>query len=73
MKKYLLGVQFTAVGALFAALILNNAMQQPWDYNGIVGLPGALLGTGTLAPFVIALLLMAAGLVLSAIATWKKE
>lgn len=67
-KKMLCGVLLTLIGLVFSAFCFINAVLNPWRYNGIDGLLGAFMGQGTLAPFILALAVMVAGL---AICFWR--
>ena len=44
MKKLILGLAWQAMGFLGAIIILCAAAPHSWDYNGIMGIPGSLLG-----------------------------
>lgn len=63
-KKMICGILLTIIGLVFSALCFINALLNPWDYNGITGLLGSLLGTRTLVPFCISFAVMIGGLVL---------
>ena len=58
-KKMVCGVLLTIIGLAFSVLFLILAALNPWDYNGISGLLGSLLGTHTFIPFVISFTVMA--------------
>lgn len=61
-KKMVCGVLLTIIGLTFSVLFLILAALNPWDYNGISGLLGSLLGTHTFIPFVISFTVMIVGL-----------
>ena len=63
-KKMVCGILLTMTGLVFSALCFVNAVLNPWNYNGIDGLLGSLLGTKTLIPFIASLTVMVLGLVL---------
>jgi uncharacterized BrkB/YihY/UPF0761 family membrane protein len=62
MKKFYFGALLTFIGLVFAAICFIFALLNPWDYNGITGLLGSLLGTQTLLPFLISLMVLLMGL-----------
>ena len=62
MKKFIFGVMLVVIGFVFTAFCFIYAVMHPWDYNGISGLKGSLLGTNTLVPFNISLITMVIGL-----------
>lgn len=51
MKKMILGVMLFSGGLIGAVALLVVAAFNRWDYNGITGLRGSLLGTGTMPAF----------------------
>ncbi len=61
-KKMVCGVLLTIVGLFFSALTFIYAAMNPWDYNGMDGILGSLLGTKMLIPFIISMMVMVAGL-----------
>ncbi len=48
----ILGVMLFSGGLIGVVALLVVAAFNPWDYNGITGLTGSLLGTGTMPAFV---------------------
>jgi hypothetical protein len=64
MKKFLFGALLSVFGFLITAFCLVYAAMNPWSYNGVTGLIGSLLGTGTLFTFIISLALFIAGLII---------
>lgn len=71
-KKMTCGILLTLIGLVFSAFCFMNAVLNPWMYNGLDGLLGALLGTHTLIPFVIALIVMIFGLTICFWIAFKK-
>ena len=63
-NKMMFGVLITVVGMVFAAFSYMYAVMNPWTWNSFDGLLGSFLGTGTLIPFVIGLIVMTVGLVI---------
>lgn len=61
-KKMVCGILLTIIGLVFSAFCFIYAVMNPWSYNGIEGLLGSLLGTNTLIPFIISLVVMVIGL-----------
>ena len=61
-KKMVCGILLTIIGLVFSAFCFIYAVMSPWSYNGIEGLLGSLLGTNTLIPFIISLVVMVIGL-----------
>lgn len=72
-KKMVCGILLTIIGLVFSAFCFINAVQNPWNYNGIDGLLGSLLGTDTLIPFIISLLVMVLGLAICFWRAFRKE
>lgn len=70
MKRFVFGLWLSLLGFLGTMTCLIYAAENPWDYNGVTGLPGALLGTDLLAAFVLSLLALALGLFLGAREAW---
>lgn len=64
MKKWILGLVWQALGFLGAIVILCSAAPHQWDYNGITGIAGSLLGLGLMIPFIACIVLFVAGVVL---------
>lgn len=73
MKRFLFGVLLTVIGFTTFLVCLLHALKNPWDYNGITGLPGALLGTGLLWPFILSLAVFAVGLVISWYEAYRRK
>ena len=61
-KKMICGVLVTVIGLAFSMFTLAYAAMNPWDYNGIDGLLGSLLGTQMLMPLMLSMTVMLAGL-----------
>ena len=74
MKKMICGILLTLIGLVYSASCFVCAVvRQPWSYNGIDGILGSLLGTQTMVPFIISLIIMVFGLVLCCIFAFKKD
>ena len=73
MKKFLFGMMITVLGLIFAALCFLWAAVQPWNYTGIDGLLGSFLGTGTLLPFGISLVLLFTGVMICWFEAYHKK
>lgn len=67
------GVMLTVIGFVFSVICFINALLHPWNYEGIEGLLGSLLGTDTLVPFIISLVVMALGLLICFWSAFRKE
>ena len=63
-KKMVCGILLAMIGLVFSSCCLIIAALNPWNYNGIDGLLGSLLGTNTLIPFIISFVVMILGLVI---------
>ncbi|MCM1123126.1 MAG: hypothetical protein NC416_11130 [Eubacterium sp.] len=63
MKKMILGIAWQVMGFLGAIIILCFSAPHDWDYHGITGIIGAILGLDLIIPFFICLVLIVAGLV----------
>lgn len=70
MKKMILGIVLFVCG-FFGAIGLTCASilspLNPWDYNGIQGFYGFVLGMKLQLPFILCIIIMAVGLALSII------
>lgn len=64
VRKLILGITWQALGFLGAVIILCFAASHQWDYNGITGILGSLLGLQLLLPLIACLLLFILGLLL---------
>ncbi|MCM1498399.1 MAG: hypothetical protein NC124_08020 [Clostridium sp.] len=64
MKKMILGIAWQVMGFLGAIIILCSAAPHDWDYHGITGIIGNILGLGLMLPFLVCVVLIVAGLVL---------
>lgn len=63
MKKMILGVVWQLMGFLGSIAILCLAAVHQWDYNGITGVLGSLLGLELIIPFIVCITLFICGLV----------
>lgn len=63
MGKLLLGIAWQTMGFLGSILILCFAAPHRWDYNGITGILGSLLGLQLMIPFIACILLFILGVV----------
>ena len=50
MKKMILGIVWQLMGFLGSIIILCSMAPYQWDYNGITGILGSLLGLDLLIP-----------------------
>lgn len=71
-KKMICGVLLTEIGLVFSAFCFIWAVANPCLYNGMDGLLGALLNAGILIPFLLALAVMGAGVILCFILAFRK-
>lgn len=65
MKKMILGVAWQLMGFIGSIMILSTAAPHSWDYNGITGILGSLLGLDLMIPLLICLVLFLVGAVVS--------
>lgn len=72
-KKMVCGVLLTVIGLAFSIFALAYASMHPWDYNGIDGLLGSLLGTQMLMPLILSMTAMLAGLGYCFWCAYRKE
>lgn len=63
MKKMILGIAWQLMGFLGSIAILCSAAVHQWDYNGITGVLGSLLGLELIIPFIVCITLFICGLV----------
>jgi uncharacterized membrane protein len=61
MKKLILGISWQILGFGGAIMILCSAAPHQWDYNGITGIIGSLLGLELMIPFIICIVLFIIG------------
>ena len=61
MKKLILGLAWQILGFLGAIIILCSAAPHQWDYTGITGIVGSLLGLDLMIPLVICIVLFIVG------------
>lgn len=65
MKKIIFGGLLVIVGLSGAAFCIVAAVAEPWNYNGITGLLGGLLGNRMLVPLILNSVVVVIGLVIS--------
>lgn len=63
MKKMILGIAWQLMGFLGSIAILCSVTLHQWDYNGITGVLGSLLGLDLIIPFIVCITLFICGLV----------
>lgn len=63
VKKMILGIVWQLMGSLGSIAILCSATLHQWDYNGITGILGSLLGLDLIIPFIVCITLFICGLV----------
>lgn len=63
VKKMILGIVWQLMGFLGSIAILCSATLHQWDYNGITGVLGSLLGLDLIIPFIACITLFICGLV----------
>ena len=61
MKKMILGTVWQLMGFIGAIIIVCSAAPHKWDYNGIAGILGSLLGLDLLLPLIICIVLFICG------------
>lgn len=59
----ILGIAWQLMGFLGSIAILCSAAVHQWDYNGITGVLGGLLGLDLIIPFIVCITLFICGLV----------
>ena len=72
-NKMVFGVLVTVIGLVFCGFSFIYAAMNPWDWNGIRGILGSLLGTRMLLPFLIGLAVMVFGLVICYKEAFRKD
>ena len=73
MKKLILGIAWQFLGFLGALVIVCTAAPHRWNYNGIEGLLGSLLGLDLLLPLIICIGLFAVGAIITLIDFKRKQ
>lgn len=64
MKKMFFGSLLILMGLAFCIPIFLTAQSKLWDYNGITGLLGSLLGERLIVPFIVSILIIFTGLII---------
>ena len=72
IKRMFFGSMLILVGIALCIPCVFCAAAKPWDYYGIEGLLGSLLGTRLIFPVVIGLALQLAGLIICCVNAYKK-
>ena len=73
MKKLILGITWQVLGFHGALVIVCTAAPHRWNYNGIEGLFGSLLGLDLLLPLIICIGLFAVGAIITLIDFKRKQ
>lgn len=71
--KMICGLLLTLIGLVFSAFCLIYAVMNPVVYNGMEGLLWNFIGTDTLIPFIIAMVVMCAGLSICFWEAYRKD
>ena len=58
MKKMILGIVWQLMGFLGSIIILCSAAPYQWNYNGITGILGSLLGLDLIIPLIICIIFL---------------
>ena len=61
MKKLIFGLVWQILGFLGAIMIVCTAASHQWDYNGITGIVGSLLGLELMIPLVVCIVIFMVG------------
>lgn len=61
----ILGIAWQLMGFIGAIMILSTVAPHSWDYNGITGILGSLLGLELMIPLLICVALFLLGAVVS--------
>ena len=64
MKKLILGSVWQVLGFLGAIIILCSAAPHQWDYNGVTGILGSLLGLQLIPPLIVCIALFVIGAII---------
>lgn len=62
MKRLFIGALVFSWGMIGVLVLTVLAALNPWDYNGISGMRGALLGMGITKPYVIFIIMAVIGM-----------
>ena len=73
MKKMIFGIVWQILGFFGAILILCSAAPHSWNYNGITGLLGSLLGLDLLFPLILCIILFVVGVIFCLIELQEKK
>lgn len=64
MKKMILGITWQLMGFFGAIIILCSAAPNQWDYDGITGILGSLLGLDLLFPLIVCIVFFVFGVII---------
>lgn len=64
LKKMIFGMMLFSGGLIGVISLMIVAAFNPWNYNGIIGLRGSLLGTGTMSSFIFFCIMGLIGMVI---------
>ena len=73
MKRMVLGGLLFIVGALGVLALSIVAALNPWSYNGITGLRGFLLGSGSMFQFILFCVIGIAGIAICTYEAYIKK
>jgi len=73
MKRMIFGILLALIGLVYSFFCFLWAVKNPWYYNGIDGILGSFLGTGTLLPFILSLLLLIIGTAVCCCEAFRKK
>lgn len=72
-KKMIFGLLLVFIGFPFSIFCFAYAVMNPCIYNGMDGIVADFLGTDTLIPFIIAMSVMCAGVVICFLEAYRSE
>lgn len=73
MKKMILGIVWQILGFFGAIIILITVAPERWNYDGITGILGSLLGMSLIFPFIFCVVLFVLGVVLCVMSMRETE
>lgn len=73
MKRFLFGMLLAVIGLAFSSFCFAWAVIHPWNYNGIDGLLGSFLGTGTLPPFLEGTAILLVGVLICGLEAYHRK
>lgn len=73
MKRLIFGLSLVFIGLSYSLTCFVHALDAPWFSHGADGLLGSFLGTNTLFPFFLSILIMTCGLLVCLFEAYRRK